>query len=84
MFGSAIKKHNLKITKEKSLIGTLACIIFSGLGIILFEQILNINISISYVALIAVITGILELVGYGLDNFSVTLGVMLISYFVIN
>lgn len=84
LFGTAIKKHNPKITKEKSLIGTLACIIFSGLGIILFEQILNINISILYVALIAVITGILELVGYGLDNFSVTLGVMLISYFVIN
>ncbi len=84
LFGTAIKKHNPKITKEKSLIGTLACIIFSGLGMILFEQILNINISTSCVALISVITGILELVGYGLDNFSVTLGVMFLSYFVIN
>lgn len=83
ILGSSIKKHNPKITKEKSLIGTMACIVFSGFGVVLFGLLFNINLSFSYIILIAVTAGLLELVGNGLDNFSVTFGVMFISYLII-
>jgi len=84
ILGSHIKKHNVIITKEKSLVGTISCIAFSAIGIYLFSFILNTKISFPMIVLTAILSGIFELVGHGLDNFTVTLGVMIFAKFMLN
>lgn len=83
--GSGIKKYNPKITKEKSLMGTLGAIVFSFVGSLLYLWIFpEMGISILGLLMVSVAAGLLELVGHGLDNFSLPFGVMalgtLLSY----
>lgn len=82
LIGSGIKKYNPKITKEKSLMGTLGAIVFSFVGSLLYLWIFPaMGLSLLQVAAVSVAAGLLELVGMGLDNFSLPLGVMALATF---
>lgn len=74
--GTYIRKYNRKITKDKSLFGTIGGIVFSIVGIYLFLWIFPLPLQFWQVLLLAVATGALELVGHGLDNFTVPFGIM--------
>ncbi|MBQ4066127.1 MAG: hypothetical protein IJD22_00655 [Clostridia bacterium] len=77
--GGYIKKGNIKITREKSLFGTLGAIVFSIVGILLFMLILPAPLQLWQIIVLGVAAGLLELVGHGLDNFSLPFGVVLLS-----
>jgi len=77
--GGYIRRGNIKITKEKSLFGTVGAVVFSVIGIYLFMLILPAPLALWQVLLLGLASGLLELVGKGLDNFSLPFGVMALS-----
>lgn len=77
--GEYIKKGNIPLTKTKSLFGTLAGIAASILGVFLFIWIIPMPLQVWHILLIGVATGLLELVGHGLDNFTIPFGVMALT-----
>ena len=79
LIGPMIKKYNFKITKEKSFFGTLSCVVFSFVGIMILSLFVPLGITLWQAAIIGVASGVLELVGGGYDNFSVPGGVMALS-----
>lgn len=81
LVGGYVKKGNISLTKNKSLFGTLAGAAASMLGIFLFMWIFPMELAIWQVVLIGLASGALELVGYGLDNFSIPFGVMALTTF---
>lgn len=74
--GTYIRRGNRMLTKEKSLYGTLGAIAFSVVGIYLFLLILPAPLQMWQILLLAVASGLLELAGKGLDNFTLPFGVM--------
>ena len=72
VFGKAIPSP--KIREEKTFAGTAACMLFTFLPLIVLKWISYVELSYSTIALLAVFTGIAELIGKGLDNFTVPLG----------
>ena len=84
VFGS-IKKYNKVIYGNKTLLGSLACFVFSFVSVALLFYLHNINTTLAYVALISVFAAVLELFAKkGIDNITVTLGTALLSYLLIN
>lgn len=79
--GSYIKKGNRMITKEKSLFGTLGAVVFSVVGILLFQLILPAPLELWQVLVLGVASGLLELAGKGMDNFSLPFGVLALATF---
>ena len=77
--GKYIKKWNRMLTKEKSLFGTLGAILFSIVGIYLFLWIFPMPLQFWQVLILAVASGLLELAGKGLDNFTITFGILGLS-----
>lgn len=77
--GTYIRRGNRMITKEKSLFGTLGAILFSIVGIYLFLLIFPAPLQLWQVLLLAVATGLLELAGKGLDNFTLPFGVLTLA-----
>ena len=77
--GGYIRKGNRKITKEKSLYGTLGAIVFSIIGIFLFLLILPAPLKLWQILLLGVASGLLELAGKGLDNFTLPFGVLALA-----
>ncbi len=77
--GSLIKKKKIMITREKSLAGTMMCAIFAALGIALLSCFVSLPLKWTEIVLLGVLTAVLELVGKGLDNFSIPFGVMAAS-----
>lgn len=77
--GSYIRKGNRMVTKEKSLYGTLGAIVFSIVGIFLFIRIIPVPLRLWQILVLGIVSGLLELVGKGLDNFSLPFGVMLLA-----
>jgi phytol kinase len=77
--GGYIRKGNRMITKEKSLYGTLGAIVFSVLGIFLFLLILPTPLQLWQILLLGVATGLLELAGKGLDNFTLPFGILALA-----
>ena len=77
--GCYIRKGNRMLTKEKSLFGTLGAIVFSVVGIFLFLLIIPVQLQLWQILVLGVASGLLELVGKGLDNFSLTFGVLALS-----
>lgn len=73
-----LSKHPIMIRESKSLQGTIACMISAGVGILLFSIVMQYPIPISVLLILSVATGLLELVGHGLDNFSITFGIYLL------
>lgn len=77
------KKHNLKLTNSKTLAGTVACILFSFLALLVFNVCYKLEYSILSLVAIAFAVGLVELlIGFGLDNFGITFSVALIALFV--
>ena len=84
---AALVGYNTKSKKlhlNKSLNGFIACIVSTILSILAFSMIYNIEISIVDIVLLGFITAILELVGKGLDNFTVSIGTFVFSILFIN
>lgn len=78
LFGSAAKKRIL-IRKNKSLQGSTACFIGTAVGLLIFSLIMNYSMPWYMYILISLATTLLELVGKGLDNFSITFGIYLLT-----
>lgn len=83
IFGCSVKHKNIHIMKEKTLVGSIACIIGAAIGILLIKLILSIDISFLELIILSISTGVLELVGSGFDNFSITFGIALLSRIII-
>ena len=66
-------------TGEKSLFGTLGAIVFSFVGICLFLLIFPLPLQLWQIIVLAVASGLLELAGKGLDNFTLSFGVMALA-----
>jgi len=78
LFGHIIKSK--KIYKNKSLSGFIFCILGSLLGM-LFLKITAFNeLAVLNIILLSFICGIVELVDYGLDNFSIVFIIFILSY----
>ena len=77
--GHYLGKNSPRITKNKTLVGTAACFVFTVIGIYILSIFVPVELALYEVLVIAAATSALELVGHGLDNFSITIGVMLLS-----
>ncbi len=75
LFGGLFGKYGPRITKDKSLIGSLSCFGGAVLGTYLLMLFVPFEIPFWGVLLIGLATALLELVGGGLDNFAITFGV---------
>ena len=74
--GKYIRKGNRMLTKEKSLFGTLGAMVFSVIGIYLFLLIFPLPLAFWQILLLGIAAGLLELAGNGLDNFTMTFGIL--------
>lgn len=80
IFGQ-IKKHNKIIYKKKTLLGTIACFLFSLASVAFISLVYGLEISVPFMLVIAVVSAELELISSrGLDNIFVTVGVALVSF----
>ena len=77
--GHYLGKNSPRITKTKSLVGTAACFVFTVIGIYILSLFVPLGLDFYEVLIIGASTSVLELIGRGLDNFSITLGVMLLA-----
>lgn len=78
MFGS--KANNKIIIRQgKTLQGTIACFIGVLIGLYVFSAILSYRLPFWVAILLSFATALLELVGKGLDNFSILFGVYIIA-----
>ena len=77
--GEFFGKHSPKITKTKSLIGTLACFVFSVVGVYILSLFVPIELSFLQVLVIGGASAVLELAGWGLDNFTISFGVVTLA-----
>ena len=81
LFGGGIKRYNVRLTKEKSLVGTLSAIVFSVVGILVFMCFVSVPLRWYEILVVGIASGLLELVGKGLDNFALPFGVAILSTF---
>jgi len=79
IFGEFFGKRSPKITKTKSLIGSLACLVFSVVGIYILNIFVSVGLSFPQVLIIGAATAVLELAGMGLDNFTISFGVVALA-----
>jgi len=79
LFGEFFGKRSPKITKTKSLVGSVACFVFSVIGIYIFSIFVPTGLAFYEILVIGLATSALELVGFGLDNFTISIGVMLLA-----
>ena len=73
--GHYLGKYSKRITKNKSLIGSAACFVFTIIGVCILDLIVPTGLTLLQIAAIGLAATVLELVGFGLDNFTITLGV---------
>ena len=67
------------ITGEKSLGGTLACIVFSIIGCELYLLLMGADPALAKILIVSVMCAVLELPGRGFDNLTVPFGSMLVA-----
>ena len=79
IFGEFFGKKSPKITKNKSLVGSLACFVVSVIGIYILSIFVPVSLELYEILIIGLATAVFELVGFGLDNFTITIGVMLLA-----
>ena len=79
LFGEFFGKKSPKITKNKSLVGSLACFVVSVIGIYILSIFVPVSLELYEILIIGLATAVFELVGFGLDNFTITIGVMLLA-----
>lgn len=84
IFGQ-IKKYNRKVNDNKTLLGSLACFLFSEASILAINYIYGAEIKILHTFCIALFAAILELFAKdGIDNITVTVGAAFLSYLFIS
>lgn len=79
LFGEFLGKKSPKITKSKSLVGSIACAVFSIIGIYILSIFVPVGLEFYEILIIGLATSVLELAGWGLDNFTISIGVMLLA-----
>ena len=77
--GEFFGKYSPRITKTKSLVGTAACFVFAIVGVYVLSLFVPIELSFAQVAVIGAATAILELAGWGLDNFTISFGIVALA-----
>lgn len=82
-FAALVGHHtkSKKIYRSKSILGFVACFVATFISVLAFKYIYSLQISILNVFVLALICAILELVCFGLDNFFITFGILLASYY---
>ena len=70
-----LARHPIAITRHKTVQGTIGCMLAALFGVLFFGWLMGMTIPVSCAVLLAAATGILELVGHGLDNFSIVFGI---------
>ena len=78
LFGQMFIKR-VFIRNGKSVQGSVACIIGTIIGLAIFMLIMHYHIPIYAIIVLSVSTALLELVGRGLDNFSIVAGTYVLS-----
>lgn len=79
LVGSALKNRTPTLVGKKTLAGTVACMLGSMAGVSLLIPVVGLKVSFSDLLLVGISTALLELIGMGLDNFSISFGVYGIS-----
>ncbi len=81
VLGAAFKRVNVKIYKNKTLVGTASVFTFSFVSILLFSHIYELGLSIMQAALISMLASGIELISErGLDNISLPLSTAVLTY----
>lgn len=75
---------SMKIRENKSILGMGACFAASSVALFIFRLIYWPRLEILDILLIAAIAAVLELIGNGLDNFTITFGTFALSYLLIS
>lgn len=79
LFGSLFGKYGPRLTKTKSLFGSLSCAVGAILSVYLLMLFVPFYLPFYAVCMIGLTTALCELVGHGLDNFSIVFGVTAVS-----
>jgi len=74
VFGQAFRKNNLHITKTKTLVGSIACFIFTIAGTLVFRIFTPFQITVVPLLIIGTTSAMMEIVGGRYDNYSVPIG----------
>lgn len=77
--GEFFGKNSPRITKNKSLVGSVACFVFAIAGVYILSLFVPIELSFAQVAIIGAATAVLELAGWGLDNFTISFGIVALA-----
>lgn len=77
IFGKINYNINFKIKQNKSFFGTLACFIFSFIGISIISCFMKADLSVSAILILSVVSMALEFVGGKYDNLIIPIGVCL-------
>ena len=76
IIAKAFKKHNPKLMKSRSLIGTASVFVFALLSTVAFSAIFKLQLSFTFMLSVAALTCILEFYGiHGVDNILIDFGV---------
>ena len=76
--------HSRPIRENKTLNGFLSCFLASTVAIFVFGLIYCPELSLGISICLGIMTAILELANYGLDNYTVTLGMFVVSYYLLH
>ena len=84
IFGEAFSKTNKRITKTKTLAGTIACFVFTIVGTLVYKGFVPFQISILHLLIIGIVAAFMEVVGGRYDNYSVPFGAMVTASILMN
>jgi dolichol kinase len=60
-------------------VGSVACFVFAIAGVYILSLFVPIELSFAQVAIIGAATAVLELAGWGLDNFTISFGIVALA-----
>ena len=83
LFGSLFKRR-IWIRKNKSVQGSLFCILGASIGLIIFSLMLGLSMPWYLIVILSIVTALFELVGKGYDNFSIIAGIYILASLLIN
>jgi len=72
--------NSTKIHNNKSIAGFIACIVSTICILLIYKKIYYPQLTIVTVLVLAILSALLEMVDYGLDNFSITFGTFVVSF----
>lgn len=83
--GQLVGKHNPKLFRNKSIVGTLTNLVVSTAVTLVLSHIYGLGLSVWHCIFIGILSAGLELIGaWGLDNIIITVGVAFFTYSLIN